>query len=395
MAFRRTALQAVGGCDPGFRVAGDDVDLCWRLQERGGTLGFHPGAVVWHRRRNSIRGYFRQQRGYGHAEALLERKWPERYNGSGNVGWRGRLYAPGLLQVFGRWRERVYHGTWGSAPFQSLYEPAPGPLASLVASPEWYLVMAALAAVTILGLSWPPLAAAVPLFFVAMAATILRALQGAARARFTTRGRPAASRLACGALTAWLHLLQPLARLRGRLGYGLTPWRRRGAWPPAAPWPWATAVWREHWESPTATLTQLSRRLAATGAIVRTGGELDRWDLEAWIGTLGAARLVVAIEEHGSGRQLVRLRAWPRGRPGWLAFGASLLLLAAGAAANGGVVAAAPLAAAALGIIVRVGLDCGSALASVREALRPSEVVVPLWPWPLPAEVDTSPERAA
>jgi hypothetical protein len=255
--------------------------------------------------------------------------------------------------------------------------------------------MAVLAAVTVLGLSWPPLAAVVPLFFVAMAATILRALQGAARTRFTTRGRPAASRLACGALTAWLHLLQPLARLRGRLGYGLTPWRRRGVWPPAAPWPWATAVWRERWESPTTTLTQLSRRLAAAGAIVRSGGELDRWDLEAWVGTLGAARLLVAIEEHGSGRQLVRLRAWPRGRPGWLAVGASLALLAAGAAADGAVVAAAALAAATLGIIVRVGLDCGSALASVREALRPSEALAPLWPWPLPAEVDTSPERAA
>ncbi len=28
MAFRRSALKAVGGFDPTFRVAGDDVDLC-------------------------------------------------------------------------------------------------------------------------------------------------------------------------------------------------------------------------------------------------------------------------------------------------------------------------------------------------------------------------------
>ena len=43
MAFRRSCLEAVGGFDPKFRIAGDDVDLCWRLRQRGWTLGFHPG----------------------------------------------------------------------------------------------------------------------------------------------------------------------------------------------------------------------------------------------------------------------------------------------------------------------------------------------------------------
>src|SRR6266545_4309085 len=75
-AFRKDSLEAIGGFDPRFRVAGDDVDVCWRLQERGWTLGFSPSAVVWHHRRNSVRAYWRQQRGYGEAEALLERKWP-------------------------------------------------------------------------------------------------------------------------------------------------------------------------------------------------------------------------------------------------------------------------------------------------------------------------------
>ena len=32
MAFRRAAIEAVGGFDPQFRIAGDDVDVCWRLQ---------------------------------------------------------------------------------------------------------------------------------------------------------------------------------------------------------------------------------------------------------------------------------------------------------------------------------------------------------------------------
>src|SRR5437899_9453246 len=48
MAFRKSCLETIGGFDPQFRAAGDDVDVCWRLQERGWTLGFNPAAVVWH-----------------------------------------------------------------------------------------------------------------------------------------------------------------------------------------------------------------------------------------------------------------------------------------------------------------------------------------------------------
>src|SRR5439155_1317487 len=81
--------------------AGDDVDVCWRLQERGWKLGFHPAAVVWHHRRNSVRTYWRQQIGYGRAEAMLERKWPEKYNGPGHVRWAGRLYGDGLTHALG------------------------------------------------------------------------------------------------------------------------------------------------------------------------------------------------------------------------------------------------------------------------------------------------------
>ena len=74
MAFRRAALEEIGGFDARFRSAGDDVDLCWRLQQLGGRLAFHAGAVVWHHRRDSVAMYWRQQLGYGRAEALLEEK---------------------------------------------------------------------------------------------------------------------------------------------------------------------------------------------------------------------------------------------------------------------------------------------------------------------------------
>jgi O-antigen biosynthesis protein len=110
MAFRKECLQAIGGFDPQFRAAGDDVDLCWRLQARGWTLGFSPGAMVWHHRRNEVKGYWRQQKGYGRAEAMLERKWPDKYNAVGHIAWAGRLYGKGLARLFAV-RGRIYQGT--------------------------------------------------------------------------------------------------------------------------------------------------------------------------------------------------------------------------------------------------------------------------------------------
>src|SRR5204863_5480332 len=121
LAVRRVQLEEIGGFDPEFTTAGDDVDICWRLDGRGWKLGFNPAAAVFHHRRNSIRAYWRQQRGYGRAEALLERKWPEKYNVTGHVSWGGRLYT-GIRSDTPIRRWRVYHGIWGTAPFQSLYE---------------------------------------------------------------------------------------------------------------------------------------------------------------------------------------------------------------------------------------------------------------------------------
>src|SRR5437667_372615 len=182
MAFRKSCLQAIGGFDPQFRVAGDDVDVCWRLQQRGWTLGFSPAAVVWHHRRNSVRAYLRQQKGYGKAEALLEKKWPEKYNAAGQLKWAGRVY--GIPYV--RWRAgRIYHGIWGLAPFQSLYEPGPGMIASLLLMPEWYLLVAVLSVFSLLSVHWAPLKLSfLPLLF-AVGAPLAQAGRCAARVCFT------------------------------------------------------------------------------------------------------------------------------------------------------------------------------------------------------------------
>jgi GT2 family glycosyltransferase len=79
--------------DPIFRKAGDDVDICWRLQDGEFKIGFSPAGFVWHYRRATVKAYLKQQSGYGEAEALLIGKHPEHYNAFGGGIWRGRIYA--------------------------------------------------------------------------------------------------------------------------------------------------------------------------------------------------------------------------------------------------------------------------------------------------------------
>ena len=44
----REDFAAVGGFDVGYFLHVEDVDLCWRVRERGGSVLFHPGAQVVH-----------------------------------------------------------------------------------------------------------------------------------------------------------------------------------------------------------------------------------------------------------------------------------------------------------------------------------------------------------
>ena len=182
MAFRKSCLVAIDGFDPQFRVAGDDVDVCWRLQQQGWTLGFSPAAVVWHHRRNSVRTYWKQQQGYGKAEALLENKWPEKYNIAGHLNWGGRIYQR-FLHSFGWSQGRIYQGTWGSALFQ-FYQPTSNGFWSLMLMPEWYLIILCLAVISSLGAFWSPLLLFIPLLAFAAGVPLVQACLNATRATF-------------------------------------------------------------------------------------------------------------------------------------------------------------------------------------------------------------------
>ena len=115
MAITKAALLRVGGFDPMFTTAGDDVDFSWRLAALGETLAYAPGAVVIHERRASLAAYLRQQRGYGAGEGLLFRKYPLR-NAEQDGMYAGPSWIGSLLGG-----ARVYYGEFGRGLFQTVY----------------------------------------------------------------------------------------------------------------------------------------------------------------------------------------------------------------------------------------------------------------------------------
>jgi GT2 family glycosyltransferase len=378
-AFRRAALEAVGGFDPRFWAAGDDVDLCWRLRDEGWTLGFSPGAVVWHHSRSSVRAYWRQQVGYGKAEALLERKWPEKYNVGGHLTWAGRLYAGGALfsWIRGR-RARIYHGTWGTGLFQSIYQPQSGLLEALPSLPEWYFVIGLLAVMSALGVFWSPLLLALPLFGVALGAPLVNAILTARRASSAAAPRRRWARLRFVTITVLLYLQQPLARLWGRVQYGLTPWRRRGGAGASLPWPRMQTIWSERWQPPEEWLGSIEASLRSGGATVMRGGTCDPWDLEVRGGAIGSVRIRALIEEHGRGRQFVRLRSYPRCRGLGSVAPAVILLLSVVAALGRNWLLFPILIGIAIALAVRGLQECAGATAEVLQAVDKRSPSVPL-----------------
>lgn len=118
LSVRKKVLDSIGGFDVTYRVAGDDVDFCWRLDEAGYRMGFSGAAFVRHQRRATLWGYFRQQYGYGKAEALLMRDHPEKFRRGCGALWRGSVYAGGAMTVGAG--DVIYHGRMGTAPYQQI-----------------------------------------------------------------------------------------------------------------------------------------------------------------------------------------------------------------------------------------------------------------------------------
>ncbi len=309
LTIRRDVLMKIGGFDPIYRNAGDDVDVCWRIQDAGHTIGFHPSALVWHHRRNSLRAYWKQQKGYGKAEALLEAKWPEKYNGFGHLTWEGRIYGNGLTIPVKLKKDKIFHGTWGSALFQSVYSSG-GFINSIPLMPEWYFLSALFAIIGIMGFIWWPLLFAWIPFAITVFVVVMQAAISASR---NSSLQPHQKKnYKYNALIIVLHVIQPVARLYGRLKHGLTPWRKRGM-------DFDSLVlfvlgkhifsyWSEKWRSSDEWLTLIEKDLMNKKTRVRRGKEFDNWDLEVRTGLFSSSRGVLAVEDHGGGKQYLRFR---------------------------------------------------------------------------------------
>ncbi|MBN1356996.1 glycosyltransferase [bacterium] len=62
--FRRDLVVGMGGFNPAFR-AGEDADLCWRIQQTGYRIVYIPAGTVYHHHRTTLRELFRQAVLYG------------------------------------------------------------------------------------------------------------------------------------------------------------------------------------------------------------------------------------------------------------------------------------------------------------------------------------------
>jgi hypothetical protein len=209
-----------------------------------------------------------------------------------------------------------------------------------------------------------------PLPILAMGASLVQAGQGAAKAYFTNAPPTFLARAQLRALTAFLYLLQPLARLRGRLDHGLSIWRWRGSAGFAFPWVRTFKMWSEHWQASEERLRFLEAVLRELGAVVRRGGDYDRWDLEVRGGPLSAVRIIMAVEEHGGGRQLVRFRTWPRSSRIGLVFTPLCAILAAWATIDRVWASSMVLWVITLMLGIRGLQQCATAMAAILHALK-------------------------
>ena len=380
MAFRREALEAIDGFDPLFRAAGDDVDVCWRLQNKGYKIGFSAAAVVWHFRRNTVRDYVKQQEGYGKAEALLYFKHPTRFNVLGQSRWFGRIY--GDLSSFVLTRQpRIYSGVFGRGLFQTLYQPPTSLMSCLPLTLEWNVVSLLLIVCAFLfgGFFW--------LGLVPFGLTVGRCLTCAFRARIALPFDAARAKLLVALLIFLGPLVRTVARYRWRLrrlrevrpidlnGPTQAPrifWRERA---------FHLSYWNEEGREKESLLNGVMEFLMPRKYLIAVDQGWSDWDLEICQGPWAKAQIRMATENHGSTKRLLRVRCALRMSKISVGF-LSAYILAAGLAA----LLEMPLIAGAAiltglvhaGVVLQQKLHIGHALYHVIESVAHKLQYVPL-----------------
>src|SRR5579885_437348 len=299
MVFRKAVLQRIGGFDPQFTAAGDDVDICWRALEAGFVLGFCPAAFVWHFRRNTVSAYYNQQRGYGKAEAMLYFKYPERFNVLGQVMWRGRI--PGLARTLPGARNLVAWVKTSSGFFQTIYEPPMGLLKFLPQTLEWNALWSALLLLSLaIGLS--------PLPALAMLALgPIWALYYAWKAPLEKAHDSLVSRLMVAFLAYTGPMFRTITRYKFRLAGGLAA-RGAEATPRQRPAlelrrrALKLAYWSESGIPRDSLIDRLVKLFTRAAMPVRVDSGWNDYDLEIQADSWTRLRIKTADEEHEGGK---------------------------------------------------------------------------------------------
>jgi len=89
LLVRRTAFRSAGGFKDSMHV-GEDVDLTWRLRDKGWTISYLPAGNVLHEHRSSIRSFMSRRFDYGTSEGMLQLLHPQR---------RKQMVMPFLLAI--------------------------------------------------------------------------------------------------------------------------------------------------------------------------------------------------------------------------------------------------------------------------------------------------------
>jgi len=310
MAYWKWALQEIEGFDPEYRKAGDDVDVCWRIMQRGYQIAFSPSAVVWHHRRFTVGAYFGQQRGYGEAESLLRFKHLVYFAPTGGAKWRGSVYGtPRFEHFFGD--PIIYHGAFGMGMFQCIYPRRESDWAGLASSLEWVLltVFIFLVSIRVEALRLVPL--------IMFALTVAVGVSWMARAKIEPKHDSVLGRL----LLLYLAIMQPISRGWARYMTWITQRRTPGK---VVTTPekirdavrWSGWLEQSYWNEVGTCRDKLIT--AAVDLLEREGWKysLDagwgNWDVLVFGNRWWQVRLRTANEFHGGPKVLIRVCYEPR-----------------------------------------------------------------------------------
>jgi len=307
MAFYRWAFEGVGGFDPEYHKAGDDVDFCWRIQQAGWVIAFSPTAIVWHYRRFTLRAFLKQQDGYGEAESLLRFKHLIFFGPTGSAKWRGQIYGTPRFSWFVN-RPVIYHGIFGEGFFQSIYPAPQSDVAAYLSSIEWFALTIFLFG---LGIFLPALRV-VP--YLMLGGTLCVALSYMVRASIEPKFDTVHARL----LVMLLALAQPLVRGFSRyftwLHFKRTPGsviRAHEPLPERAHFAGTLGrrvFWSEQGRDRHYLLGAIFQLLDEEGWRYSTDSGWNEWDIQIYGNFWWSIALQTVTEYHGGGKCLTRVR---------------------------------------------------------------------------------------